>query len=417
MEGNRPPMPALAAEIVTSGTEILLGDIVDTNAAWIAQQLRDAGVNLYYKTSVGDNEARLRGVIELGLSRSDVIIVTGGLGPTVDDVTRQAIAAATGRPLELHEEALETLRGRFARFGSQMTDNNRQQALIPAGATLIENPNGTAPGFVVETERGAVIALPGVPREMKAMMELTVLPYLRARSGATAIIRRRILRTIGIGESAIDALMPDLMQMSNPTVGLAAHTGQCDVRIAARAESEAEVEAMLDELEAEVRRRIGKYIYSATPHEPFAAVVARRMQQAGAHVAFWETNTAGQVAKRLMAADAITNPVVAAYTADAPPPSLAALAEGDALSEERAAAMALALADDTGAEYAVAILGSAGQDEGVYGSRSGETFVSMAGPAGVRTTRLGYGGVEEFTVVRTANQAMLMLWRDLQNEA
>jgi nicotinamide-nucleotide amidase len=172
-------MPTLNAEIVTSGTEILLGDIVDTNAAWIAQQLREAGVNLFYKTTVGDNEPRLRGVIELGMARSDVIIVTGGLGPTVDDITRDAIANATGCPLELHEGALATLQARFARFGATMTDNNRQQALIPHGAILIENPVGTAPGFIVETERCAVIALPGVPREMKQLMADTVLPYLR----------------------------------------------------------------------------------------------------------------------------------------------------------------------------------------------------------------------------------------------
>ena len=171
----------MIAEIVTTGTEILLGDIVDTNAAWIAQQLREAGVNLYYKTTVGDNEPRVRGVIEQCMQRCDAIIVTGGLGPTVDDITRQAIAAATGRTLVLHEGALETLKPRFARFGSQMTENNLQQAYIPEDSILIENPVGTAPGFIVETERCAVIALPGVPREMKQLMTATVLPYLRRK--------------------------------------------------------------------------------------------------------------------------------------------------------------------------------------------------------------------------------------------
>ncbi len=243
----------LTTEIVTTGTEILLGDIVDTNAAWIAQQLREAGVNLYYKTTVGDNEARVRGVIELGMTRSNAIIVTGGLGPTVDDITRQAIAAATGRELILHEGALATLQARFARFGVQMTANNRQQALIPAGALLIENPVGTAPGFIVETERCAVIAVPGVPREMKHLMTESVLPYLRARAGGTGVIRRRILRTFGIGESTIDHLLGELMHGANPTVGLAAHTGQCDIRIAARAATSAETEALLDVIEAEIR--------------------------------------------------------------------------------------------------------------------------------------------------------------------
>lgn len=158
-------MATLTAEIITSGTEILLGDIVDTNAAWIAQQLRECGVNLYYKTTVGDNEPRLRGVIELCMARSDLILITGGLGPTVDDITRDAIANATRCPLLLHDGALATLEGRFARFGVTMTDNNRRQALIPQGAILVENPAGTAPGFIVEGDRSTVIALPGVPRD------------------------------------------------------------------------------------------------------------------------------------------------------------------------------------------------------------------------------------------------------------
>ncbi|MEZ4716259.1 MAG: CinA family nicotinamide mononucleotide deamidase-related protein [Caldilineaceae bacterium] len=223
----------ISTEIVTTGTEILLGEIVDTNAAWIAQQLRESGINLYYKTTVGDNEARVRAVIELALSRSDVILVTGGLGPTKDDITRQAIAAATGRALVLDEGALATLKARFARFGSHMTENNVQQAYIPEGATLIENPVGTAPGFIVENDRGTVIAMPGVPREMKVLMEQSILPYLRKRNGNVGVIRRRILRTIGIGESTIDHELTDLMQLANPTVGLAAHLGQVDVRLTA----------------------------------------------------------------------------------------------------------------------------------------------------------------------------------------
>ena len=275
----------LSAEIVTTGTEILLGEIVDTNAAWIAQQLRDVGVNLYYKTTVGDNEARVRSVIELGLERSDVIIVSGGLGPTKDDITRQAIAAATERPLVMNPDALETLKARFARFGAQMTENNLQQVMIPTGATLIENPVGTAPGFIVETERGTVIALPGVPREMKHLMQETVLPYLRERLNNQGIIRRRVLRMVGIGESAIDDRLQDFMTWSNPTVGLAAHTAQCDVRITARAESAAEADTMLDALEAAIRERLGSFIYSSTAEEPFAAVVARLLQHAGAQVA------------------------------------------------------------------------------------------------------------------------------------
>ncbi|MEZ4657690.1 MAG: CinA family nicotinamide mononucleotide deamidase-related protein [Caldilineaceae bacterium] len=309
MSGN------LSAEIVTTGTEILLGEIVDTNAAWMAQQLREAGVNLYYKTTVGDNEARVRGVIELGLSRSDVIIVSGGLGPTVDDITRQAIANATDCPLELHAGALQTLQERFARFGVTMTDNNRQQAYIPRGAIIIENPVGTAPGFIVENDQGrAVIAVPGVPREMKHLMTETVLPYLQTRLGQAAIIRRRVLHTIGIGESSIDHQIGDLMTAANPTVGLAAHTAQVDIRITARAAHAAEAEALIDQMEATVRQRVGPYIFSTVAEETIEMVVARGLQAHNTTIALLESNTAGQIASRLSGALADANPVAAAWT-------------------------------------------------------------------------------------------------------
>ncbi len=275
--------PALTAEIVTTGTEILLGDIVDTNAAWIAQQLRETGVNLYYKTTVGDNEPRLREVIRQSMARSDVIIVTGGLGPTVDDITRQAIANATGRPLVLHADALRMLQARFDRFGVKMTDNNRQQALIPDGAILIENPVGTAPGFIVEVEESAVVALPGVPREMMHLMTASVLPFLRQRTGGERVIRRRILRTFGIGESTVDALLGDLMQQANPSVGLAAHPGQVDIRIAANADMLSTAEALLDSVEQAVRALVGVFIYSTTPGETFEAVLVRRLQSCRHH--------------------------------------------------------------------------------------------------------------------------------------
>lgn len=409
----------ISAEIVTSGTEILLGDIVDTNAAWIAQQLRDTGVNLYYKTTVGDNEARLRGVLELGMSRSDVIIVTGGLGPTADDITRQAIANATGCPLRLHDGALRTLQERFVRFGATMTDNNRQQAMIPEGATLIENPVGTAPGFIVETTRCAVIALPGVPREMKRLMTDTVLPYLSAKTGAN-VIRRRILRTIGIGESSIDSLLGELMNSANPTIGTAAHLGQCDVRIAARGATADEVETLLDQMESTVRDHIGKYVYSTTPGESYDAVVARRLEQHGVTAALLESNTAGALANRLSAALSTSASIVSAHTTDASdlPAELASLLNvankaESLISQPTVEAAAKMLRYLLSATLAVAILGSSGSDEGVYGQQSGETWLALASEQGVTSVRLPFGGVEEFTVTRIGNQALIMIDRAL----
>ena len=410
----------LSAEIVTTGTEILLGEIVDTNAAWIAQQLRDVGVNLYYTTTVGDNEARVRSVIELGLERSDVIIVSGGLGPTKDDITRQAIAAATERPLVMNPDALETLKARFARFGAQMTENNLQQVMIPTGATLIENPVGTAPGFIVETERGTVIALPGVPREMKHLMQETVLPYLRERLNNQGIIRRRVLRMVGIGESAIDDRLQDFMTWSNPTVGLAAHTAQCDVRITARAESAAEADTMLDALEAAIRERLGSFIYSSTAEEPFAAVVARLLQHAGAQVAILESNTGGDLVARLMDSSSSHAAVAQAYVVgsdDLPEPlqsELAAVAQAEDYSEALAARVASELRSYTGATYALAILGTQGEHEGVYGRTSGRTWIGFATPDGSQAVLSPYGGRDEYTITQIGNHALRLLWQELK---
>ncbi len=415
-EQTERPSHSLTAEIVTTGTEILLGEIVDTNAAWIARQLREIGVNLYYKTTVGDNEPRLRGVLQQALARSDVVIVTGGLGPTVDDITREAIANATGRRLILHKPTLEALRKRFARWGAQMSENNQRQAYIPEGASIVPNPVGTAPGILVETEPGSIIALPGVPREMKRMMQDSVLPYLQARSGA--VIRRRILRTVGIGESSIDSRIHDLMHRTNPTVGLAAHLGQTDIRITARAATPEEADALLDELEAEIRSRLGPYIYSSTPGETVEAVVARALQEQEAQVALYETDPAGSLAQRLGNALEGHQPVAAALsgrqlTTSLLSPELQERLRAGEVSQELAQAVAEALRQATGAMYGLAVLSTAREGEGAYGDETGQSWMAVAAPDGGRVRPMPYGGTDELTVAWVGNRALDLLRRQL----
>ncbi|NJN82827.1 MAG: hypothetical protein HC802_11490 [Caldilineaceae bacterium] len=303
-----------------------------------------------------------------------------------------------------------------------MTDNNRQQALIPEGAILIENPVGTAPGFIVEDERGVVIALPGVPREMKHLMAETVLPYLRKLSGDTGVIVRRVLRTVGIGESSIDHRISDLMQLSNPSVGLAAHTGQADVRITARAAARTVADEMLDQIEAEIRSRIGEFIYSTTPEETVETVVAAALRATNANVALLETNTQGAVARRLSAGveAGAENPVVAHWhvNLDPAPPALGELwreiRERQEFDEALAEHVASQLLIDSGARYAVAILGAAGEDQGVFGRARGVTWFAVADGQGVVTSQARYGGSDEFTTVRLGNQALALLWNRLR---
>jgi len=249
------------AEVITIGTELLLGEIVDTNSAYITRQLRDIGVNIFYLTTVGDNLNRIAEAIRISLSRADVVITTGGLGPTVDDMTRQAVAMATGHQLEFRPELFEQIKERFQQFGAKMSENNRVQAFIPTGSIPVYNRLGTAPCFIVETEQGAVISLPGVPREMKDILAQSVIPYLRDRMGGKGIIKARVLRTAGIGESQIDVQIGDLETWGNPTVGLAAHTGQTDIRITARADTEAEADELIAKAETIIRERLGAYIF------------------------------------------------------------------------------------------------------------------------------------------------------------
>ncbi len=252
-----------SAEIVTIGTELLLGEIVDTNSRYIARRLRDAGIDLYRTTTVGDNAGRIAQAVREALRRADIVITTGGLGPTVDDPTRKAIADAVGVPLEFRPELWEDIRERFKQYNRQPTENNRRQAFVPQGAKAIHNPVGTAPAFIVETDDGVVISLPGVPREMEYLFTNEVLPYLQQRFNLHGVILARVLHTAGMPESALDEQIGDLERLTNPTVGLLAHPGQVDIRITAKAESEEAAQAMIAEVEAELRRRLGTRIYGA----------------------------------------------------------------------------------------------------------------------------------------------------------
>ena len=289
------------AEILTIGTEILLGEIVDTNAPYIARALRDLGVDLYRKTSVGDNPQRIAQAIRQALERADLLITTGGLGPTVDDPTREAVALAVGVETEFHPELWEQIQARFRRFHRQPTENNRRQAYIPRGAIAVENPVGTAPSFIVEILGKAIIALPGVPREMEHLMQHAVIPYLRQRFDLHGIIKTRVLHTAGAGESQIDDLIGDLETLSNPTVGLAAHSGQVDVRITVKAASEAEADGSLRALEEIIRQRLGSWIYGADT-DTLEAAALRALQVKGWRLVVVEAGMGGELIRRLAAA-------------------------------------------------------------------------------------------------------------------
>ena len=282
------------AEIVMIGTELLLGEIVDTNANRLAKALREIGLDLYFKTTVGDNETRITEVLNLALDRSDVIITSGGIGPTVDDVTRQAVANATGRKLVYSTDLEAQIAARFRSFGRNMAENNKRQAYMPEGALPLSNPVGTAPCYLCEDirGRGVVISLPGVPRELEYMLSKKVIPLLVERMGGAQVTKIRILRTCAVGESNVDRVIGDLMTTKNPTIGLAAHAGQTDVRITAKADTEAEADTLIAPLEAEVRQRLGVAIYGVEK-ETVPEVIGRLLSNKNLKLGVIDTLTGG----------------------------------------------------------------------------------------------------------------------------
>jgi nicotinamide-nucleotide amidase len=288
------------AEIVSIGSELLLGQIVDTNASWMAQRLTSVGVNLFHKTIVGDNRERMGAVIAQALDRSDVVITGGGIGPTQDDITRDVIAEVTGRELLLHPDLLSDIERRFRSRGFIMTKNNERQAYIPEGAIPVHNPNGTAPSFIVEDERGIVIALPGVPFEMKWLFDNEVVPYLQQRFDLSDVITYRVLKVADMGESAVDERIGHLIAgSSNPTVGVLAHPGQVDVRIAAKASDEAEAAKLIAPVEAEVRELLGSRVF-AVDEESMEDKVGALMDRSNKTIAVYEDLTGGLVTGRLL---------------------------------------------------------------------------------------------------------------------
>ncbi len=357
----------MRAETISIGTELLLGQITDTNAVWIAEQLSQVGVDLYFRTTVGDNVGRIVDAIRHALTRADVVITTGGLGPTVDDVTREAVARATNRDLVLDENLLAQIRALFAKWGAPMSENNVRQAYLPQGATPVENPVGTAPCFIVEIEGRYVVSLPGVPREMKHLMETRILPWLREKTGGEQIILSKTLRTCAVGESLVDSKIADLETAANPTVGLLAHPGQTDVRVTAKAKTRAQAEKMIREMEARVRERLGDWIYGEDD-ESVDEVVARLLAARNWHLALAETNTAGKLAERLRARPEGPRILKSAMLLD----------NVSDFSEKNAATIAEQFRNVTGAEVALAILGTIDAAHDLYSDDTGKSAIAVA---------------------------------------
>jgi nicotinamide-nucleotide amidase len=288
------------AEIIAIGSELLLGQIIDTNSSYIAKSLADIGIELIQATTVGDNLQRMKEAIQEATQRCQVVITTGGLGPTEDDLTREAVAETTKRPLVFQPHLMEQIEGLFKRRGFRMTENNRKQAYIPEGAIPIENPKGTAPGFIVEGSNWVTISIPGVPSEMEYLMEHTVISYLRRRFNLKhQILRYKVLRACGLGESAIGLQIKDLMRESrNPSVGTLASVGDIKIRITAKADNPEEASILIQKMEQEIRNRLGILIYGVDD-ETLHGNIVKELERLNLTLSVAETFTVGIISQKL----------------------------------------------------------------------------------------------------------------------
>ncbi|MBK9122686.1 MAG: CinA family nicotinamide mononucleotide deamidase-related protein [Chloroflexi bacterium] len=399
------------SELISVGTEILLGEITDTNSVYLARFLRDYGINVLYMTSVGDNRARIAQTVKMAMARSNIVIMCGGLGPTVDDMTREAVADATDRELEFHEYLYAQIADRFRSFHAVMSENNRRQAYVPDGAIVLENAVGTAPGFAVEHNGSLVVALPGVPREMKFLMNDKVLPLLKSRYDLSVILPR-VLHTAGIGESALDELIGnELLESGNPTVGLAAHNGQVDVRITAKAATRADAEAMIETVETDLRQRIGRYVYGVDS-ETLAGTLHKRLEQRNIGVSLVECGIAGLLAD--LGTDVVDRkayPTVAALLSELPDAQ-------DVSYRSIAEAAGRVLADSgegTSNRACVVVVTAEDIDEASDQQPGTSVYVSYGGRT--RSRSYGFGARSELIRSWVETWSMAQLWWMIEEQA
>jgi nicotinamide-nucleotide amidase len=359
----------MIVEVIAVGTELLLGQIVNSNAAFIGRALADAGLDAHYQATVGDNVDRVASTIRQALGRADAVIITGGIGPTQDDLTREAICAATGREMWFSEDYAAELRERFAAAERVMPENNLRQAEYPAGATLLPNPKGSAPGIRLDHEGRLIYTVPGVPAEMELLVQSQVIPDLRRAAGIDEVLESRVLRTWGMSESQVAEVLDDLYQATtNPSVAFLASAGEIKVRISAKAGSHQEAVALIAPVEEEVRSRLGSLVFGADD-DTIEEVLLRTLKTAGWSIATAESVTGGLVAARLTeipGASTVFRGSVVAYSPEVKQRLLGVteelISEHGVVSEAVAVAMAVGAARLLNSEVAVGLTGSAGPD-------------------------------------------------------
>ncbi len=408
------------AEILAVGTEVLLGDVVNSDAAEVAKALSSLGIDVYWHSAVGDNPERLRQAVEIAKARADVLITTGGLGPTYDDLTKETLADCFGLPLVFHPEEGEKIKAYFASIGREMTENNLRQAWLPEGCTPFFNHNGTAPGCGFAAQGVHVAMLPGPPRELRRMIETGLLPWLASLS--EGLLLSHDIRVFGMGESAVEARLHDRMEaLRNPTLATYVANGEVRLRVSAKAKTRAEAEALAAPVIREVRDALGDVVY-AVDEPSLEAVCLRLLTERGLTFASAESCTGGLIAKRITDLPGASNVFlggVVSYTNGVKAKVLGVpeetLERYGAVSRETALAMAEGVRRLTGADLAVSVTGICGPASDERDTPVGTGFVGFAAPDRVVCRPIQMGKDRDMGRMRAAGNAFDMLRRWLTN--
>ncbi|HEX8649323.1 MAG TPA: competence/damage-inducible protein A [Pyrinomonadaceae bacterium] len=409
----------LTAEIIAIGSELLTPDRTDTNSLWLTEKLNSVGIEVKLKTIVGDDDARLEETIKDALRRSRVVIMTGGLGPTEDDITRKIAARAMSRRLLFNEKVLDEISKRFMRHGLSMPQINSRQAMVIEGAEILDNPNGTAPGMYIEHDGRAVVLLPGPPREMRPMFESLVQPKLAVKAGDVRVARR-ILRVAGMGESAVDErIAPVYTQYKNPQTTILFNRSEVEIHLTAQAKSEAEAELLLDGLAGQIEERLGHSIF-AFRGEKMEEVVGLRLAVTGFTLALAESCTGGLIAQRLTevpGSSVYFVEGVVAYSNDAKIRTLGVdpelIARHGAVSAEVAEAMAEGVRHRAETDFGLSVTGIAGPGGGTEEKPVGLVFIALADDAHTEHRKLQLPGDRHLIRWRASQAALDLLRRRL----
>ncbi len=394
----------MIAEILSVGTELLMGQIANTDAQYISRRLSELGITIYRQVTVGDNPARVKEAIRQALTRCDIVITTGGLGPTEDDLTKEMVAEVLNREMALDEESLNQITAYMQRIGREMTRNNLKQAMFPDGAIIMPNQCGTAPGCIVTEGEKTVAVLPGPPHELKDMFDRELAPYLAKRSGV--VIESRFLHEFGIGESMLETRLLDLFHTENPTLALYCGAGEVMARITARAEDRESAIRLIEPLEEEIRARLGGAVYGLGVDYDLPHAVYDLLRARGETVCFAESLTGGRIAASVVDCPGASEVLKESYVTycDAAKArvlgvSEETLAKCTAVSAECAREMAEGARKRSGADWGVSATGYAGPDGGDDAHPVGTVFIGVSGRDGTEAFEFHFTGSRDW--VRT----------------